>query len=94
MAERARDLIRQICAARGDDCAGSGVAGSHSFAGGNAAAVGPRQAGAVLEGPIEPDVAGGISSSAQAVLRSAFVGEDTFARPPSGEARVGRQDAR
>src|SRR5487761_1161815 len=51
-----------------NDCAGSGIAGSYPSAGGGAAAVGASETGAVSEGPVEPDAAGGVSAPAQAVL--------------------------
>ena len=60
--------------ARSNDCAGSSVAGSYSSAGGGTAAVGTGEIGAVFEGPVEPDVAGGVSAPAQAVLGAALVG--------------------
>ena len=64
----------------GDDCAGRGIAGSYSSVGGAAAAVGARQAGAVFEGTVEPDAAGGVSAPAQAVLGAALVGARIFLR--------------
>ena len=82
VAERARDLIRQICAAREVTIVRGAVSPDHihSSAGGGTAATGTRQAGAVFEGPVEPDVAGGVSAPAQAVLRAAFVGARIFLR--------------
>ena len=74
VAERARSYPTDLRGARGNDCAGSGVAGPHSSAGGSAAAVGAGETGAVFEGTIEPDAAGGISASTQALLGAAFVG--------------------
>ena len=68
VAERARDLLREICAAGSADCAGGGVAGPHPHAGGGASAVGAGEAGAVPEGAVVPDVAAGLPIPAQAVL--------------------------
>ena len=66
--------------ARSNDCAGSSVAGSYSSAGGGTAAVGASETGAVFEGSVEPEVAGGISAPAQAVLGAALVGARIFLR--------------
>ena len=75
VAERARDLIRQICAAREVTIIrGAVFTGSCPHAVGSAAAVGPVQTGAVLEGPVVPDAAGGVPGAAETVLGPTPVG--------------------
>jgi len=53
VAERARDLIRQICHAReGRDCSRIGIAGPHPQAGVDTGSPGSLQAGAVHQGSV------------------------------------------
>jgi Transposase IS200 like len=57
VAERARDLLRQICQSR-EVVIVRGVTGSHSHAGVLSAEHGAGETGAVLEGPVVTPIAG------------------------------------
>ena len=94
VAERARDLLREICAAREvRHRSRGGVAGPRPYVGGGAAAVGAGEAGAVPEGAVVPDVAAGLSTPAQAVLGTTFVGSRVLLRDKLEKCRhsKGRQ---
>ncbi len=81
VAERARHLIRQICAAREVTIVQGAVSPDHIHL--LVAAppqCGASETGAVFEGSVEPDVAGGISTPARAVLGAALVGARIFLR--------------
>ena len=80
VAERARDLIRQISQARDGDHSGRGVAGSHTYVGLGAADTVAGEAGAIHQGKVEPPFAGGVPGPAKAVLGTTHVGTRVLLR--------------
>jgi Transposase IS200 like len=80
VAERARDLLRQICAAREVRIIRGRCRRTTSTFGGRAAAVGAGEARAISEGALVADVARGLSALAQAVRGPASVGARVLLR--------------
>jgi putative transposase len=79
IAERARDLLRQICQAR-EAVIIRGGTGSHPHAGVGAAGHGAGQVGAVSEGAVIAEAPRRISGTAQALLGAALVSAGLFLR--------------
>ena len=77
VAERARDLIRQICHG---DCSRISIAGSHSHAGFGAGSHGSLEAGAVHKRAIISPTARRVSEFAETLLGPASVGAWIFLR--------------
>ena len=80
MAERARELIRQIGQARCRDRKGSGVAGSHTAVVFGSSGSVTGETGAIHQGPVEPKFAGGIPGIAKTLLGTTHVGTWIFLR--------------
>jgi putative transposase len=81
IAERARDLIRQVCEAREVVIVpGSREPGPHPHAAVGASASVAGQAGAVHQGAIVAEAARGVSGVAQAVLGATSVGAGLLLR--------------
>ena len=85
VAERARDLIRQICHAREVVIIGGSVSPDHIHMLVSApGAFGSFQTGAVRERAVEPSLAGGISALTQALLGPVLVGTRILLRDSGG----------
>src|ERR1044071_6008775 len=79
IAERARDLIRQICQAREVVIVRGAVStGSYPYVAVGAVALDAGEGSAVREGEVVATVAGGVSGLAEAVLGTAPVGAGVF----------------